>query len=892
MSLISGIKTVLRRGLARNIVALLFLFGIIPLGVLTLIFFSFYFEGQKQGISNVQREIAERISSGISAYLEKTTGQIQLFAHLSNLEDQDKRGFKDLAYGLLDQGLEYDIITIADLEGNEVCKVSRYYTFRPYELGSIALDESFRVALEGKMHISQIQISKFSKFPQVRITAPIIDVRDRITGVLDVGVNVARMWELISRYRIGENRYAYIVDPKGTLIVYQDISSVLQKKDLKGIQGVKNFLDGNIGVFEYEGLNNDRVIGANAIIPLTGWGIIVEQPVKAAYHDLYVLSTIFLGIFLITVVFAIFLGLRFSVRSIIGPIRRLQQEAQVIAKGEFGRKIDMNRSDELGQLSESLNRMVKDLQETTVSRDLLIQEIEEKKRTEEALRESEERYRSLSEVTIEGIAFHDKGVLVDINTAFTKIFGYEVEELIGKNAIDIVVLPEYRDVIYEKVATHFNKPYEIMAQRKDGTIFPLEIEAREAHYKGNILRVASLRDISAHKKAEEEQKKLEAQLQRAQKMEALGTLAGGVAHDLNNILSGIVSYPELLLLEIPEDSPLRNPILTMQRSGEKAAAIVQDLLTLARRGVAVTEVVNLNQTISEYLKSPEHEKLKSFHPHIKAETNLEIDLLNILGSPVHLSKTIMNLVSNAAEAMPDGGKISISTENRYIDIPIRGYDHVEEGDYVVLTVSDTGVGISSADMQRIFEPFYTKKVMARSGTGLGLAVVWGTVKDHKGYVDLQSAKGKGTTFTLYFPGSREELTKDKSLVSIQDYMGKGESVLVVDDVEEQREIASRILKKLGYSVTTVSSGEEAVDYLKDNSAGLLVLDMIMDPGIDGLETYKMILEFYPNQKAIIVSGFSETKRVKEAQRLGAGAYVKKPFLLQRIGLAVRDELGK
>ncbi len=892
MSLISGIKTVLRRGLARNIVALLFLFGIIPLGVLTLIFFSFYFEGQKQGISNVQREIAERISSGISAYLEKTTGQIQLFAHLSNLEDQDKRGFKDLAYGLLDQGLEYDIITIADLEGNEVCKVSRYYTFRPYELGSIALDESFRVALEGKMHISQIQISKFSKFPQVRITAPIIDVRDRITGVLDVGVNVARMWELISRYRIGENRYAYIVDPKGTLIVYQDISSVLQKKDLKGIQGVKNFLDGNIGVFEYEGLNNDRVIGANAIIPLTGWGIIVEQPVKAAYHDLYVLSTIFLGIFLITVVFAIFLGLRFSVRSIIGPIRRLQQEAQVIAKGEFGRKIDMNRSDELGQLSESLNRMVKDLQETTVSRDLLIQEIEERKRTEEALRESEERYRSLSEVTVEGIAFHDKGVLVDINTAFTKIFGYEVEELIGKNAIDIVVLPEYRDVIYEKVATHFNKPYEIMAQRKDGTIFPLEIEAREAHYKGNILRVASLRDISAHKKAEEEQKKLEAQLQRAQKMEALGTLAGGVAHDLNNILSGLVSYPELLLLEIPEDSPLRNPILTMQRSGEKAAAIVQYLLTLARRGVAVTEVVNLNQTISEYLKSPEHEKLKSFHPHIKAETNLEIDLLNILGSPVHLSKTIMNLVSNAAEAMPDGGKISISTENRYIDIPIRGYDHVEEGDYVVLTVSDTGVGISSADMQRIFEPFYTKKVMARSGTGLGLAVVWGTVKDHKGYVDLQSAKGKGTTFTLYFPGSREELTKDKSLVSIQDYMGKGESVLVVDDVEEQREIASRILKKLGYSVTTVSSGEEAVDYLKDNSADLLVLDMIMDPGIDGLETYKMILEFYPNQKAIIVSGFSETKRVKEAQSLGAGAYVKKPFLLQRIGLAVRDELGK
>ncbi|TET25128.1 MAG: response regulator, partial [Candidatus Aminicenantes bacterium] len=342
----------------------------------------------------------------------------------------------------------------------------------------------------------------------------------------------------------------------------------------------------------------------------------------------------------------------------------------------------------------------------------------------------------------------------------------------------------------------------------------------------------------------------------------------------------------------PEDSPLRKPILTIQKSGEKAAAIVQDLLTLARRGVAVTEVEDLNHIISEYIKSPEHEKLKSFHPNVQLKTNLEADLLNILGSPAHLSKTIMNLVSNAAEAMPDGGTISISTENRYIDEPIRGYDSVEEGDYVILTVSDTGVGISPGGMERIFEPFYTKKVMGRSGTGLGMAVVWGTVKDHKGYIDVQSAEGKGTTFTLYFPVTRKEVAKDKYLVSIEDYMGKGESILVVDDVEEQREIASRILKKLGYSVTSFSSGEEAVDYMKDNSANLLLLDMIMDPGIDGLETYKRILEFHPDQKAIIVSGFSETERVKEAQRLGAGAYVKKPYLLEKIGLAFRVELDK
>jgi CheY-like chemotaxis protein len=301
---------------------------------------------------------------------------------------------------------------------------------------------------------------------------------------------------------------------------------------------------------------------------------------------------------------------------------------------------------------------------------------------------------------------------------------------------------------------------------------------------------------------------------------------------------------------------------------------------------------NLIIIISEYLKSPEHERLISFHANVNVRTNLETDLLNTLGSPAHLSKMLMNLVSNAAEAMPEGGEISISTENRYIDRPIRGYGHIEEGDYVILTISDTGVGISKKDRERIFEPFYTKKVMGRSGTGLGMTVVWGAVKDHKGYINIESAKGKGTTFTLYFPVSRKELPKDKSLLSIQDCMAKGESVLVVDDVEEQREIASRILKKLGYSVTSASSGEEAVEYLKENSADLLVLDMIMEPRIDGLDTYKRIIEYHPKQKAIIVSGFSETKRVKEAQRLGAGAYVKKPFLLERIGIALRDELEK
>ena len=399
-------------------------------------------------------------------------------------------------------------------------------------------------------------------------------------------------------------------------------------------------------------------------------------------------------------------------------------------------------------------------------------------------------------------------------------------------------------------------------------------------------------EIEQRKKTEIERLKLETQLQRAQKMEAIGTLAGGVAHDLNNILSGLVSYPELLLMELEEDSPLRAPILTIKKSGENAASVVNDLLTLARRGVAVTEVLNLNSIISDYLNSPEFEKLEFEHGDVRIVTELEENLMNMAGSPIHLTKTVMNLVSNAIEAMTSGGNVIIKTENRYVDKPVGGYDTIAEGDYVVFSVSDSGIGISSKDIERIFEPFYTKKVMGLSGTGLGMAVVWGTVKDHHGYIDVQSLENKGTTFTIYFPVTRQEIPADAKPFSIDIYKGNGESILVVDDIAEQREIASGILTVLGYKVTSVPSGEAAVRFLEDHPADLLVLDMIMDPGMDGLDTYARALEIRPGQKAIIASGFSETERVKEAQNLGAGAYVKKPYTIEKLGLAVREELDR
>jgi PAS domain S-box-containing protein len=544
------------------------------------------------------------------------------------------------------------------------------------------------------------------------------------------------------------------------------------------------------------------------------------------------------------------------------------------------------------------NPMVKLLEEhnseLAVANKKLRQEIVERTRVEEELRKSEVKYRDIY-FNIQDVYFETSpdGLILEISPSIENFSQYKHTELIGKSLYDIYADPEETSkVVKEILAKGKVSDYEINLKDKDNSQRPCSIVAIAIKDEQGIpLKFAcSMRDIFNRKQAEKDRKDLEEKIARLEKMEALGLLAGGVAHDLNNVLSGIVGYPDLLLMELPENSPLRQPIFNIQKSGQKAADIVQDLLTLARRGVITSDVLNLNDVVKDYLASPEHERLKVFYAGVQIETNLDCELLNIKGSSFHLRKTVMNLVSNAAEAQVAGGKITLSTRNQYIDQPIKGYDNIQEGDYVVLEVSDSGIGIPTEELNRIFEPFYTKKVMGRSGTGLGMAVVWGTVQDHRGYIDIESKEGHGTTFYLYFPVTRDSIVEKKSVIPVEAYMGTGQTILVVDDVRDQRELASSMLTKLGYSAKAVSSGEKAIDYLKNNSIALVLLDMIMDPGIDGLDTYRQILKLHPKQKAIIASGFSETKRAKKAQKLGAGQYVKKPYTLEKIGIAVKNEL--
>lgn len=522
------------------------------------------------------------------------------------------------------------------------------------------------------------------------------------------------------------------------------------------------------------------------------------------------------------------------------------------------------------------------------------------------LQESEAQYRLMSDHVSDVIWMLDieKMGFVFVSPSVKHLLGYSAEEMRALSLEDILTpdaLVQAIEAIAEELEEEKNPQADSNRSRtmqlehickQDRRVW-VEITARLLRNdQGKAFQVLGVsRDISERIAANKTQELLREQLERAQKMEALGTLAGGVAHDLNNILSGLVSYPDLLLLELPFGSPMRRPVQTILKSGQRAAAIVQDLLTLARRGVIVTKAIDLNRIILEYLDSPEFEELDAFHPRCEVMSQLASELPAIEGSPVHLAKTVMNLVVNAAEAMPNGGCIEIVTACRDVESAIDGYERIEPGQYSVLQVKDVGIGIEARDLRHIFEPFYTKKIMGRSGTGLGMAVVWGTVKDTNGYLDVVSQKDQGTTFTLYFPVADVQTEERAKAQSIETYVGNGETILVVDDVAEQREIAAAILTELGYQVNTVESGEAAVAYVQSNRVDLVMLDMIMAPGLDGLDTYRCILERHPGQKAVVATGYSETDRVLEVQRLGVAVCIKKPYTIETIGMAVHKVLN-
>ena len=517
----------------------------------------------------------------------------------------------------------------------------------------------------------------------------------------------------------------------------------------------------------------------------------------------------------------------------------------------------------------------------------------EHRQLQQDLRNSEKRFRQLAQATWEGILIYDRGRLLQANTQLCQMFGYQEEELLDQQICTKLLDPNSFRAFTDALPTDQTGPYEARGIRRDGTTFPVEIRVKQIDFQGKQVQVAAIRDVSAAEQALQQKLALTEKLADARRMESLGLMASSVAHDLNNIMAGIITYPELLLMDLGRDFKYREELMMIREAGKRAAAVVNDLLTVARGATCKKEIQSVNTLISGYLKSVEFKEICQRFPHIKVVTYLEGKLGNIHCSSMHLSKSIMNLVNNAAEAIQQAGQITIATKNVRLTAPHQGYETVEPGEYVMVSIEDDGPGISERDLQQIFSPFYSKKVMGRSGTGLGLAVVWNTVHDHGGFIDVISSS-QGTLFALYFPLNRGAVSKQpsrKPLSILNQYLGNGEKILVVDDQQSQRDIASRLLSRLGYKPLTVKSGEEAVEFIKKKQVDLVILDMLMDPGINGCETYQQIIQHVPGMKAIITSGYSTMEEINQASALGITQFIKKPYSLQELAQALRLEIN-
>ena len=522
------------------------------------------------------------------------------------------------------------------------------------------------------------------------------------------------------------------------------------------------------------------------------------------------------------------------------------------------------------------------------------EDITEHMHFEEALRESEERYRTLFEGSRDAVYITTReGRFVDFNQAFLDLFGYSREQLMVLQSQDSYVHPIDRYRFQQEIEKNgFVRDYEVKLRKQDGTeIDCLLTSSLRRSDDGTILGYQGIiRDITERKRAEQEMKALEEQLRQSQKMEAIGRLAGGIAHDFNNILTIIKGYSQLSLSELKEGHPLRENLEGIKKSTDRATDLIRKILAFSRRQVMEMKVLDLNTLLIDL------EKLlrRVIGEDIELVAVLAEDLGRVKVDPGQIEQVILNMAVNAKDAMPNGGKLTIETTNAELDgAYARSHLAVAPGRYVMLSVSDTGVGMSPEIKERIFEPFYTTKEKNK-GTGLGLSTVYGIVKQSGGNIWVYSELGQGTTFKIYLPREEEEPLEEVREKVVKEELPRGsETVLVVEDEEELRKLAVRFLQKQGYQVLEASQGDEALSIYgrHDEPIHLLVTDVVM-PGMSGRELSERLTSLCREIKILYMSGHTNSAILHHGVLEPGVNLLQKPFTPEALARKVREVLDK
>jgi len=516
-------------------------------------------------------------------------------------------------------------------------------------------------------------------------------------------------------------------------------------------------------------------------------------------------------------------------------------------------------------------------------------DITEIKQAEENLKESEERFRALHNASFGGIAIHDKGLILECNQGLSTITGYSIEEIIGMDGL-LLIAPGSRDFVKGNIISGYEKPYEAMGIRKNGEEYPLRLEGRNIPYKGRQVRTVEFRDITEYKHNEAERERLHAQLTQAQKMESVGRLAGGVAHDFNNMLGVILGHVELAQDELDPLHPLFAHLEEIRKAARRSADITRQLLAFARKQTIAPKVLDLNETVEGMLTMLR----RLIGENISFSWQPGANLWAIRMDPSQMDQILANLCVNARDAIQEGiGNIAVATgRNTFDEEYCANHPGFVVGEYVWIAVSDTGMGMGKDILANIFEPFFTTKGVGE-GTGLGLATVYGAVKQNNGFINVYSEPDKGTTFTIYLPryvpkAANEQTPKPAPVQPVE----RGhETILLVEDELGILEMTAIILEKLGYTVLAANTPGQAIHLAREHAGDihLLLTDVIM-PEMSGRDLAQSLLTLYPEIKRVFMSGYTADIIAHQGILDERVYFIQKPFSTKDLAAKVREAL--
>ncbi|MBU1057917.1 MAG: PAS domain S-box protein [Proteobacteria bacterium] len=698
-------------------------------------------------------------------------------------------------------------------------------------------------------------------------------------GIIAGKIPIPDLIREIGEFKFDKTGFLMIIDDQGNVLSHIEKKNILKKVVVEGTHSEEILAQITAMQSGFGRATIMDIDGYVAFTPIEGanWAMIATLP----YEEFMSAPTTFKNTVLAVSSIVLFMGILISLvtaKGITKPVRRLVIASGRLAKGDLSQRVTLGLKDEIGELGHAFNKMAADLQETMTSRD---KEITERKEVEQALIKSEKSYRTLFEDSRDAIYMtaRESG-FTDVNQAALNLFGYSREEMIGLDPQKIYLSVADRKQFQEQVEQNGSVgDYAIRFCKKNGAVMDCLLTASVRRGDdGSILGYQGIiRNVT-------ERKRLEAQLQQAQKMEAVGTLAGGIAHDFNNLLTGIQGNVSLMLMNKESTAGYCERLDTIEKQIRKGARLTAHLLGYARKGKYEIKPVDLNKLVKETA-----ETFGRTRKEITIIQELTEDVPTIEADPGQIEQVLLNLFVNAADAMPGGGNLTIKTKNvTDRDMMEKAYN-VKTGNYVQLTIADTGIGMDQKTMTRIFDPFFTTKVKGR-GTGLGLASVYGIIKSHGAYIDVESKEGQGTTFNIYLSTSDKKI-QPVVKKSVQIIKGS-ETVLLVEDEKVVLDVGRELLKFMGYRVLTAKDGKEALTvYLKNpGQIDIIILDMIM-PTMGGGETYDQLKKINPDVKVLLASGYSIDGEAAEILARGCNGFIQKPFNVEDLSLNLRTILG-